>query len=106
MAAAIGIVVFMAIVVGIAAGILFLVDRVTLRSSLTRRTQGDRRKRTHTWQRRWGFFYVAMAAIALVVNALNLDHESLKSRIGWSVPAALVVIWFLLSKGEKGDDEE
>ncbi len=111
MIAALGIVVSMTIVVGIvvgiAAGVLFVWDRVTLRSSLT----PDERKaiiekRTEAWQRRWGIFYLTMAAIALVVNALNLGHESLRFRIGTSVPAAAVVIWFRLSKNEKTDDRQ
>jgi hypothetical protein len=100
------IVVSMAIVVGLAAGILFVLDRLTLRRGLSRE---ERRaiveKRTRRWQRAWFTFYLSCAVIALVVNALNLEHESLRSRIGWSVPAAVVVILFLLSKDkDKGDD--
>ena len=102
----IGIVVFMALVFGVAAGILFVLDRLTLRRGLS---QEERRavveKRTRRWQRVWSIFYLSCAVIALVVNALNLEHESLRSRIGWSVPAAVVVIMFLLSK-DKDDDRE
>ena len=97
--AIIGIVIFMTIVVGIAAGVLFIRDRVTLRSSHTpdeRKTILE--KRTQAWQRRWWIFYVTMGAIVLAVNALNLGHESLRSRIGTSIPAAAVVILFLLSE--------
>jgi hypothetical protein len=95
----IGIVVFMALVVGVAAGILFVLDRLTLRRGLSRE---ERRaivaKRTQRWQRAWFIFYLSCAVIVLVVNGLNLGHEGLRSRIGWSVPAAVVVIAFLLSK--------
>lgn len=102
----IGIVVFMALVVGVAAGILFVLDRLTLRRGLC---QEERRavveKRTQRWQRAWFIFYVSCAVIALVANALNLGHESLRSRIGWSVPAAAVVIVFLLSEDKDKDDD-
>ncbi len=89
---------FMTIVVGLAAGILFVLDRLTLRPGLT---EEERRafiaKRAQRWQRAWVIFYVSCAVIALVVNALNPAHESLHYRLGWSVPAAVVVILFLLS---------
>jgi Na+/proline symporter len=103
------IVVFMAIVVAIAAGILFVLDRLSLRKDLQDEERRNLvRKRTKKWRRRWLIFYVSCAAIALVVNALNLNHESLRSRIGWSVPAAIVLIVFLLSTGrdEERDNED
>jgi asparagine N-glycosylation enzyme membrane subunit Stt3 len=96
----------MAIVVGLAAGILFVLDRLTLRRGLSREErQAIVEKRTRRWQRAWFTFYLSCAVIALVVNALNLEHESLRSRIGWSVPAAVVVILFLLSKDKDKDDD-
>jgi peptidoglycan/LPS O-acetylase OafA/YrhL len=99
----IGIAVFMAIVVGIAAGILYLVDRLTLPRGLS---EEERRaivaKRTRRARRAWAIFYLSCAAIALVVNVINPEHESLRSRLSWSLPAAIVVILFLLSSG-KGD---
>jgi hypothetical protein len=104
----IGIVVFMAIVVGIAAGILYLVDRLTLERGLS---DAERRaiveKRTSRARRAWMIFYLSCAAIALVVNVINPEHESLRSRLGWSVPAAVIVILFLLSSGKSdaGGDE-
>jgi len=102
----IGIVVFMALVIGVAAGILLVLDRLTLRRGLS---QEERRavleKRTRRWQRAWFIFYLSCAVIALVVNALNPEHESVRSRIGWSVPAAAVVIVFLLSKDKVEDDD-
>src|SRR5580698_1169665 len=95
-------VLFMAIVVGIAIGILFVFDRLTLRRGLRKEErQAIVNNRTRRWQRRWWIFYVSCAVIALIVNALNLDHESLRMRIGWSVPAAIVVILFLLSNGKR-----
>jgi hypothetical protein len=104
---AIGIVAFIALVVGSAAGLLFFLDRVTLRSSLTKEERKSIvEKRTRKSQRWWWRFYVAAASVALIVNGLNLNHESLKSRIGWSVPAAIVVILFLLSKDNRRGDKE
>jgi uncharacterized membrane protein len=103
----IGIVVFMSIVVGLAAGVLFLVDRLTLRSDLT---EEERKaivsKRSGRLSRAWGTFYLSMAVIALVVNGLNLTHESLRSRIGWSALAAVVVISYLLYKGKTGGGDQ
>jgi len=51
--------------------------------------------RTGRWQRRYGFFFVIMAAIAMIVNAFNLGHESLGWRIAWFVIAAFVVLSYL-----------
>jgi hypothetical protein len=106
MVEAIGVVVFMAIVVGIAVAILFVLDRLTLRRGLS---ANERRailaKRSAKWQRSWGIFYLSMAVIALVVNGLNLNHESLRSRLGWCIPAAVVVILFLLSKNSADGDQ-
>jgi hypothetical protein len=102
------IVIFMAVIVGIAVGILFVLDRLTLRHGLSEEQRKTVvAKRTHRWQRAWGIFYLSCAVIALVVNAINPEHESLRTRLGWSVPAAVVVIWFLLSKGKDDvrDDE-
>lgn len=103
----IAIVVFMAIVVGIAARLLFILDRLTLRGNLSAKERTEIvGRRTQKWQRAWGTFYLSMAVIALVVNGLNLSHESLRSRIGWSAVAAVVVIWFLLSTGDKDKEED
>jgi hypothetical protein len=103
---AIGIVVFMGIVVGLAAGILFVLDRLTLRPHLSeeeRRTLVE--KRTRRWQHAWGAFYLFCAMIALIVNTLTLEHETLRQRIGWTVPALMVVIWFLFSRGHNNDED-
>ena len=104
---ALAIVVSIAIVVGIAAGILFVLDRLTLRPRLS----ADERKailakRSEKWQRRWGISYLSMAVIALVVNGLNLDRENLRSRLGWSIPAAVVVTLFLLSKNSTNKTQQ
>ena len=106
----IGIVVFMAIVVGLAAAILFVFDRITLKSGASKEDQRIViQKRTARWQHRWAFFYASCAAVALIVNAFNLEHQPLKRRIAWSVLPALVVLWFLLSREKDGggiDDSE
>jgi hypothetical protein len=99
----IGIVVFMTIVVGLAAAILFVFDRITLKSGASKE---DRRlvveKRTVRWQRRWAFFYALCAAVALIVSAVNLEHQPLRQRVAWSVLPALVVLWFLVSREKDG----
>jgi hypothetical protein len=88
-------------------GILVLLDRLTLRPGLSSEERKEiLAKRSQRWQRRWWNFYVCMAVIALVVNGLNLSHENLRSRLGWSIPAAVVVIFFLLSRNSTGRNQE
>ena len=65
MSDAIAVVISMAIVVGMAAGILFLLDGVTLRSDLSvEEGKAKVRERTARWQRRRGTFYLIAAVIA------------------------------------------
>ena len=77
----------------LAAGILFVLDRRTLRKNLS----AEERKalvdsRTGRWLRYYGFFFFIMAVIALFVNAFNLGHASLRWRVAWFVIAAFVVL--------------
>ena len=91
----------LAVVFSLAAGILFIVDRFSLRRELTKKERRDFvEKRSLRWGRRYGIFTLILAVIALVVNAFNLGHEPLGWRIGWSAAAAAVVIRFLLPKDE------
>jgi|CZKJ01.1.fsa_nt_gi hypothetical protein len=80
----------------LAAGILFVIDRLTLRKTLS----AEERKaaidtRTERWHRRWNSFFFVMAFIVLFVNAFNLGHESIGWRVGWFVIAAFVVLGYL-----------
>jgi MFS family permease len=80
----------------LAAGILFVMDRLTLRKNLSaeeRKTVVD--SRTGRWLRYYGFFFCIMAVIALFVNAFNLGHESLRWRVAWFAAAAFVVLRYL-----------
>jgi hypothetical protein len=101
------IVVAIAVVFGLAAGILFVLDRLTLRKASSK---GERQlvvaKRTARWRRRWWIFYASCAVIALVVNALNLEHEPLSRRIKWSIVPAIVVILFLLSSDKSSNPSD
>ncbi|MGA7218085.1 MAG: hypothetical protein WBX38_07215 [Candidatus Sulfotelmatobacter sp.] len=70
---------FLGLIVGLAALILFLLDKFTLRPG----TSAEERKaaidaRTGRWQRVYGGFFFVMAVIAMVVNAFNLSHESIR----------------------------
>jgi hypothetical protein len=97
----------MAIVVGLAAGILGILDRVTLGRNLSdAERKATVRKRTRRWQRAWFSLYVVLAAIALVVHGFNLEHESLRARVAWSAAAAAVIVFFLLSKNEEEQDRK
>jgi hypothetical protein len=80
----------------LAAGILFVMDRRTLRKNLSaeeRTALVD--SRTGRWRRYYGFFFFIMAIIALFVNGFNLGHESLPWRVAWFVIAAFVVLGYL-----------
>ena len=87
---------FLGLIVGLAALILLLVDKFTLRSGMP----AEERKaaidfRTSRWQQRYSFFSFIMALIALFVNAFNLGHESIGWRVGWFALAAFVVLRYL-----------
>jgi MFS family permease len=95
---------FLIVLFSLAAGILFAIDRFTLRKTTSpaeRKAAID--SRTGRWQRGYGFFFFIMAVIAMVVNAFNLGHESLGWRIAWFVIAAFVVLSYL-SKSKDPED--
>jgi len=97
------IVVFLGLIVGLAALILFLVDKFTLRPGISaEERKGIVDSRTGRWQRGYGFFFFIMAVIAMIVNAFNLGHESTGWRVAWFVIAAFVVLSYL----SKGTDPE
>jgi len=94
---------FMALIVGLAALILLIVDRVTLRRSFSKEEcEAVVIARTERWQRRWNFFFFLMAFIALFVNAFNLGHESIVWRVCWFVLGAFVVLRYLGSRHDRG----
>ena len=87
---------FLLVPFALAAGILFVMDRRTLRKNLSaeeRTALVD--SRTGRWRRYCGFFFFIMAIIALFVNGFNLGHESLPWRVAWFVIAAFVVLGYL-----------
>ena len=98
------IVLFLGLIVGLAALILFLVDKFTFRPGMS----AEERKavvdsRTGRWQRGYGFLFFIMAVIAMVVNAFNIGHETMGWRIAWFVSAAFVVLGYL-SKSKNPED--
>ena len=88
----------------LAAGILFVVDRLTLPKTLSveeRKAAVD--LRTGRWRAGYLLTTFAMAMIALFVNAFNLGHESIGWRVGWFVLAAVFVLRYIgKSKGPEG----
>jgi len=96
---------FMSVVFSLAAAILLVVDRLSLRSGLS---EEERRvavaNRTERWQRRWNFFVFIMALLALFVNAFNLGRESIVLRVIWFVIAAFIVLGYL--SRHRGHDKD
>lgn len=88
-------VVFMAIVFGLAAAILWLVDKCTLSKRLTEAERSaivDRR--SARWGRRWRISFVVMAALSLPINVVALFRktEPLFPTVIWIVLAALILL--------------
>jgi hypothetical protein len=105
MSEALSILAFLAFIVGMAALVLFLVDKFTLRPEMPK----DDRKaavkaRTLRWRRRYLALTFIMAFIALFVHAFNLVGDSIPRRVTYFVLAALFVFWYISRKGEKADD--
>jgi hypothetical protein len=87
----------------LAAGILFIIDRWTLRKTLS---AGERKavvdSRTSRWLRYYGFFFFLLAVMAVFVNAFHLGHESM----GWRVSGFLLAAFVVLSYLRKSKDPE
>ena len=89
-------VIFMSIVFAIAAGFLFVLDRLTLRKKVSGQERDEAlEKRSRRFANGWSFFFFSMAFISLFVRAFNLDHEALGSRVVWFIFAALIVLGYV-----------
>jgi hypothetical protein len=91
---------FMTVVFALAASILFVIDRVTVRS---RDSEQERAvalsEREGRWVKRYGFFMLLLAGIALVVGAFNGNKdEPVPLRIFFILYAAAYVIFCVRSK--------
>ncbi len=70
-------VIFMGIVVVLAAGILVVVDKFSLRKSLTEEERAAAvDKRSERWGRAWRIFFCAMAVVSLPINVLGLIRKT------------------------------
>jgi hypothetical protein len=107
----IGIVVFLAVVFGLAALILVFGDKVTLKPNMS----GDQRqaaitRRSERLQRGWAIAFFIMALIALPVQAFGLKDEPLSQRLLFLALAALIIINFLFSwhnsRNQEGSGKE
>jgi hypothetical protein len=88
---------FMSVVFGLAASILFIADRLTIRSKNSKEESASAlRAREGRWLRRWGFLMFVMAAISLVVAALGGNKEGpLGGRVFEIMFAAAFVILYI-----------
>jgi heme/copper-type cytochrome/quinol oxidase subunit 1 len=89
------IIVFMGIVVGLAAGILWLIDKLTIsRGSNAEEKAATVERRTVRWQRGWRICFIAMAAISLPINLVGLIRktEPLFPTILWVFFALLIIL--------------
>jgi Na+-driven multidrug efflux pump len=69
-------IVFMSLIFGLAAGILFVLDRVTLKKHFTAEEKAIIvAKRAGRWQNCWLCFQACCAVLALIVSIFNPDHE-------------------------------
>lgn len=85
-------IVFMSLIFGLAAGILFVLDRLTLKKHSTAEEKAIIiAKRTERWQKSWALFQACCAVLALIVSIFNPDHDPPVLRLFW----ALVGLWFL-----------
>jgi hypothetical protein len=99
-------IVFMTLVVGVAAGILFLVDRLTL----TPETPVEDRKalvarRTARWQTRYRKVFAVMAAVSIPINLVAIVTKS--EPLMPNVLYVVLAVAFLLSpwnEWRKGND--
>ncbi len=91
---------FMSFVFGLAASILLVADRLSIRS---KKSEEERTAilsaREGRWIRRYGFFMLVMAAISLVTAALgNNKDEPIGLRIFYIVFAAAFIIFYVASR--------
>lgn len=88
---------FMSVVFGLSASILFIADRLTVRSKKSAQEGAAAlQAREGRWRKRWGFLMFLMAAISLIVAALGGNKEDpLEFRVFEIVFAAAFVILYV-----------
>jgi hypothetical protein len=82
-------------VVGLAAGILWVIDKLTLSRGLSATEKAATvEKRTARWQRGWRICFIVMAALSLPINLVGLIRktEPLFPTIIWIFFALLIVL--------------
>lgn len=106
MADILGVLIFMTLVVGLAAGILWLVDNRTLRGLTEEEKAATVNKRRARWSQLWRVAFVVMAAVSLPVNLVGLlrKREPVFPTIIWVV-LAIIILFGVLSPF-RGDDQE
>ena len=96
---------FMGAIVALAAFVLLIVDRFTLRGGLSMEERQSRIEvRSRRWHRRYLFFTFIMAVTALFVHAFNLADLPIALRLSLFVAAAFFVMWYIATKKEDTDD--
>lgn len=87
----------LAVLFGIAALILIISDKVTLRPNMSaEEREAAISKRSYRLHRGWTIAFVIMAAVALPIHAFGAEHEPLWQRLLYSGLAAFIVVNFLL----------
>ena len=103
--------VFMSVVFALAALILIVRDKLTLRPGMTKEErQAALNRKSARLQRRWAIAFFVMALIALPVHAFGLVEEPLWQRLLYFVLAALIVLnvlsgWRGFSGQRQSEDE-
>jgi hypothetical protein len=92
MTEALFLVAFMGTIVALAAFVLLIVDRFTLRGGLSMERQSRIEVRSRRWHRRYLFFTFIMAVTALFVHAFNLADLPIALRLSLFVAAAFFVM--------------
>jgi phosphatidylglycerophosphate synthase len=95
---------FMGAIVTLAAFILLVVDRFTLRGGLSMEERQSRLEmRSRRWHRRYLFFTFVIAVTALFVHAFNLADLPMALRLSLFLAAALFVLWYITTNKENTD---
>lgn len=96
----------MGIVFALAAGILWLLGKFTLRGLTGAEKKASADRRSARWHRVWIGFYIAMAAISLPINLIGMLRKTapLFPTIVWVVLAIIVLLGVLNPyKGDNAD---
>lgn len=107
------VVIFMAVVFGLAALVLVVGDKVSLKPNMSvEEREAATTKRSNRLHGAWGIVLFVLALIALPVQIFGVGDESHWQRLLYGGMAAVIIIGFLLSRydplnqdGQQSEDE-